>query len=325
LTTTGNALRLAVQNCEVSHARFEWLGKHLSKRIHDALRGFEPRIERVIGPSRVGKSALIKRLERLFPDSKEQGKRRVPVLVAPVMPGVSWTMLPFSVLTALGFPTLPSGAGAKSGALTAQMKKQLKKAETRVVIFEEASHLVDEGSRVSPRAAGDWIKALSEDNRITVLMFGVPRLERLFRNEQLDGRASAPLEFRPYDSRIEDERRAFAKCVEIYVEIFKKFGYPFELPGSELVGQFYLLTGGRVGILSKFMQELASRLEDEAPRSVTLKDCQEVVAAIGSGGHPDWPAFEGKEASPIALDSAHAHVLATNGMSVRVLRSEGGQ
>lgn len=65
---------------------------------------------------------------------------------------------------------------------------------------------------------------------LTILMFGVPRLERLFAsNEQLRTRASTRREFRPYDARNPQEFRDFAVCVNTYAQLFQKHGYPYLL------------------------------------------------------------------------------------------------
>ncbi|MFX6040302.1 TniB family NTP-binding protein, partial [Acinetobacter baumannii] len=81
------------------------------------------------------------------------------------------------------------------------MVTQLRLAGTRVVVFDEISHLVDEGSRVPPRASSDWLKTLTDKLNMTLILFGIPRLERLFSaNEQLRRRACPARSFLPYDA-----------------------------------------------------------------------------------------------------------------------------
>lgn len=109
--------------------------------------------------------------------------------------------------------------------------------------------------------------------------------------------------------------QAFASCVRTYADLFGEYGWPIELPLKLLVTQCYLLTGGLVGVLSKFMQELASQLRYEVPRPLTMEDCRLAAGAIQAAGHPDFPAFVRSEVSPIELTTAHAYVLETNGMT----------
>lgn len=321
--TPANALRRRIEGCELQHPAFKQLYRRLGRRIDDALQGFAPCVEGIVGPSRVGKSMLIGALARQHPETKVDGKRCVPVLVIRISPNISPTLLPTSVLEALGVP-LPLRKDT-TGVMLKRMVDQLRLAQNKVLIFEEASHLVEPGARVPPRAAGDWFKSVIDDN-FTIMLFGVPRLERLFEsNEQLRLRSAARQEFRPYDMRNPSEQMAFASCVRTYADLFVDSGWPLELPFAALVTQCYLLSGGLIGLVSRFMQELASQMAYEAPRPLTLEDCQSAARAIESAGHPDFPAFERLEAAPVELHAAHAHVLETNGMAVRrVVAPKGG-
>ena len=291
--TPAQKLRRNIEGCELQHLLFVEHFRPLRQRIEDAMDGAASRIERVMGPSRVGKTMLINALRRAFPETRVDGRRHVPVLVVPVPTPVSPLLLPSSVITALGLPVQRS---ITSGAMGNRMLDQLKLAGTRVVIFEEASHLVEPGARVPPRSAGDWFKALADSHNLTVFLFGVPRLERLFEhNEQLRMRASAPRRFLPYDSRIVEHMNAFHVCVMTYANLFSESGYPIALPAHALTYQCYLLTGGLTGVLSRFMQELASQMAYEAPRALTVDDCKAAANAIEAAGSRHFRAFTNPE------------------------------
>lgn len=308
-------LRKVIETCELQHPEFCRHADVLSGRIADAIAGYAPRIEWLVGPSRVGKTMLINMLARQYPSQRIDGKRHVPVLVVSIPPGISPTMLPSSVLSALGVP-LPQRSSSV-GVMFHRLCEQLRLAGTKVLIFEEASHLVEPGARVPPRAAGDWFKSLVDTLNVTVIMFGVPRLERLFAsNEQLRLRASARREFRPYDARNPNDFRDFAVCVKTYVSLFHEQGYPIQLPLEALVQHCYLLSGGLVGILSRFMQELACLMTHEHPRPVTFADCAMAASTVEGSGHPDYPPFNRLEVTAIELTQAHAHTLDINGMSM---------
>lgn len=320
--TPAKQLRSAIETCELPHPLFVQQLKPLRQRIEDALDGAASRIEHVVGPSRVGKSMLIQALRRNFPETKVDGRRRVPVLVVPVPTPVSPLLLPSSVLTALG---LPVQRNVTSGAMGNRMLDQLRLAGTRVVLFEEASHLVELGARVPHRAAGDWFKMLADSLNLTLLLFGVPRLERLFEhNEQLRMRASAPRWLMPYDSRIPDNLKAFHACVATYANLFRESGFPIELPARVLTYQCYLLTGGLIGVLSRFMQELSSQMAYESPRTLTFADCQAAARAIEAAGSRHLRAFERPDealadVAPAALHQAFVQVMHDNELSVPLL------
>lgn len=325
--TPAKQLRVAIESCELPHPLFLEHFKPLRQRIEDAMDGAASRIERVMGPSRVGKSMLINALRRAFPETKINGRRHVPVLVVPVPTPVSPLLLPSSVLTALGLPVQRS---ITSGAMANRMFDQLKLAGTRGVLFEEASHLVELGARVPPRAAGDWLKMFADALNLTVCLFGVPRLERLFENnEQLRMRTSAPRWLLPYDSRIPENMKTFHTCVATYANLFRESGYPIGLPAPALTYQCYLLTGGLIGVLSRFMQELASQMAYESPRPLTFVDCQAAASAIEAAGSRHFRAFANPEAmqadvAPAALHQAFVQVMNDNELAVPVIHEQSG-
>lgn len=325
--SSAKQLRVAIETCELPHPAYLEHLDPLRLCIEDALDGAASRIERVTGPSRVGKSMLINALRRAFPETKENGRRRVPVLVVPVPTPVSPTQLPSSVLEALG---LPVRLNETTGAMSKRMKEQLKLAETRVVIFEEASHLVEPGARVPPRAAGDWFKSLSESLKLTLFLFGVPRLELLFEhNPQLRMRSSTARQFLPYDSRRADDMRAFHACVATYANLFRDAGYPIGLPAAALTYQCYLLSGGLIGVLSRFMQELASQIAHTSPRTLTFADCQAAAKRVEAAGSRHFPAFANPdviqlEVAPAALHQAFVQVLHDNDLAVPVIHQPSG-
>lgn len=309
-------LRKRIEECELPHAAFAEHLTALRCRADDAMEGFAPRLECVVGPSRVGKTMLINSLLREYPETRANGVRRVPMLRVPVSPSISPMLLPMSVLKALGVP-LPQ-RGITSGVMFNRMADQLVLAGTRVTLFEEASHLVEPGARLPPRAAGDWLKSFVDTLSMTVVLIGVPRLERLFEsNEQLRLRASARREFRPYNIRIDAEKKEFANCVLTYSERFRTSGWPIDISLRLLVEHCYLLTGGLVGVLSRFMQDLAASMSRQSPRTLTLEDCVATARAMESAGHPNCPAFSRDTVTAMELNQAHAHVLDINGMPMR--------
>jgi hypothetical protein len=298
----------------------------LRQRIDDALAGFAPKIIRVPGPSGVGKSSLIATLSREYPETRIDGRRHVPVLVVNVPQSATAKLLPKSVLRALGIQV---AASMTAGAMFDLMVTQLRLACTRVVIFDEISHLVDEGSRVPPRAASDWLKTLADTRDMTLILFGIPRLERLFTaNEQLRRRACPARIFLPYDAGDAEEMSAYNSCVTNYARLFAAAGYPIDVRPRVLTQQSYLLTGGLIGVLADFMRELASLMANEAPRAITYADCQTALEGVSHAGSPHKLSFqdagiEDVDVEPAALRQAYVHVLTSNTTSVPIRKKSG--
>lgn len=324
--TPAQKLRRDIETCELPHQMFEEHLTALKHRIDDALDGFAPKIVRVPGPSGVGKSSLIAKLARDYPETRIDGRRHIPVLVVEVPQSATAKLLPKSVLLALGLQ-VPSSMTA--GAMFDLMVKQLRIAGTRAIIFDEISHLVDEGSRVPPRAASDWLKTLSDTLDMTLILFGIPRLERLFlANEQLRRRACPANVFLPYDASDALEMTAFVSCVANYARLFKDAGYPIIVSTRVMAQQSYLLTGGLIGVLADFMRELARLLAKDAPRPVTYTDCQNALKEVSHAGSPHILAFqdsfaENVNVEPAALKQAYAHVLTSNAASIPIRKNLG--
>lgn len=324
--TPAQQLRKDIETCELPHAMFQELLTTLRRRVDDALEGFSAKLVRVPGPSGVGKSSLIANLARGYPETKDEGRRHVPVLVVEVPNAATAKLLPKSVLGALGIQVRGS---MTAGAMFDQMIQQLRLARTQVIIFDEISHLVDEGSRVPPRAASDWLKALADALNITLILFGIPRLERLFTaNEQLRRRSCPAMNFRPYDATDSAEMRAYNACVANYSRLFSAAGYPIEVPPRVLTQQCYLLTGGLIGVLADFMRELANTAANDRPRAMTYADCQRACAQVSHAGSPHRPAFQDSDlndtsVAPAALKQAFVQVLKSNSGDVPVRRKSG--
>lgn len=324
--TPAQKLRRDIETCELPHPMFMQHLSALKSRIDDALAGFAPKIVRVPGPSGVGKSSLIATLSREYPEARIDGRRYVPVLVVEVPQSATAKLLPKSVLRALGIQV---PASMTAGAMFDLMVTQLRLAGTRVVIFDEISHLVDEGSRVPPRAASDWLKTLADTLNVTLILFGIPRLERLFSaNEQLRRRACPACIFLPYDASDAQEMMAYISCVTNYARLFAAAGYPINVSPRVLTQQSYLLTGGLIGVLADFMRELARLMASQAPRAITYQDCQKALEDVSHAGSPHRLAFQDSDiedvgVEPVALKQAYVHVLTSNTTSVPIRKKSG--
>ena len=310
------ALRKAIEEHELPHAFFEEHMEALLLRIEDAREGHPPSIDIVLGPSRVGKSMLLQSLARLHPAQAKDGVRRVPVLVVPVPTPATPKQLPRSVLMALGAP-IPTSM-ASNALMFERMARQLRLADTRVILFEEASHIVDVGTRLPPRAAGDWFKQLMDQLNVSVVLVGVPRLERLLEsNEQLRYRSGAVMRFNPYAWTALAEQRHFAACIRAYVKIFEQSGSRFTFEFEPLVRNTYLLSGGLIGVVSKFMSRLAYDIKSREDRDISFADCTLSASKIEAAGDRNHPAFMELDVASIKLHAAHTFVLDEAGVRFR--------
>lgn len=302
-------LRRSIETCRLYHTIYEEHYAWFKDRIDDALDGFSQRVEGLVGPSRVGKSMVLDALEQAYPSTRVEGVRQVPVLKVRVPQSITPRLFPAELLKTLQVP-IPTRVKS-AGEMIGRVCTQFQKAGTRVLLLDEASHFVDVGSRVPPRAAGDMLKDIS-DAGITLIATGIPHLERLFQsNEQLRLRSSVRRVFSPYDFSSAEHRTTFAQCVRTYTTLFEKHGWPIDMEFPLLVKNCYLLCGGLIGVLSTFMRELSIRKRGEQPRPLTLEDCRAVAERTEGTGHPLHKPFSPALLSDAELNQAYGYVLET--------------
>lgn len=140
----------------------------------------------------------------------------------------------------------------------------------RVIAIDECSHAAERGANLSARAAADHFKTIVDDTGICLILFGLPRFQRIIDgNEQLRDRSSNTVYFRPYDWQIEAEREAFAGVVFTALEAIKRAGHPVEVGFEELTPRLYGAAGGRVPVAVRILKSAILR-GGEAPLSMDL-------------------------------------------------------
>lgn len=312
-----SSLKSAIQQCELQHPHFVEQLAPLLRRIEGWLNGDTPSVEWLVGPSRAGKSMLLNSLARPFPETRENGRRVVRVLPVFLRSNLSPTQLPDEILRSLGVPLSMRG---NAGAKFQRMADQLGRAGTQVMLVDEASHVVESGAKILPSAAGDWWKVVSDERGLGIglVLTGVSRLEKLIRsNSQLKNRAAAKRTFYPYDYSVEEEREAFRSCVGSYVEMFARAGYPISISFDRFACHCYLVCAGLVGVLSKFLYQLAHDLELLPMRPVTFGDCALAASRIEPAGHPGCPGFKREDVTLVEMKQAYVFALDDAGIPTR--------
>lgn len=268
--TTGHEIRRAVETLMIEHTAFTEVLTILQRRISDTFAGFTPCFELLTGPSRCGKTEVLKAIARAYPETKIGGRRQIPLLVVYITSSTTPKDLPLAVIRALGLPS--PRHSMKVAELNNYMHTQLRLAAVRVILFDEASHLVDVGARIPPRAASDWFKDLQANALdVGIVLTGVPRLKRLPEsNEQLRNRTHKPIQLMPYRWDVVPEQKDFAGCVMAFLNEFKSRGCTLELSWDSFARHCYALSAGQVGLLASFFIELAIQIEQPQVLTQTL-------------------------------------------------------
>ena len=156
----------------------------------------EPDIVFVLGAPGTGKTWLVKRFADNYPRRVMEQLTEVPVLIVNVPHKCTVKRLCGAMLQALGSPLWDEGDEEQR---TFQLQTLLARCRVRLVILNEANHLVDRGRDKSHYVLGDWIKLLSETTGVPMALVGISRAKVLLQvNEQLADRVLKVVTIEPF-------------------------------------------------------------------------------------------------------------------------------
>ena len=296
---TGDSIRKALDTLLINHSSFASALGSLQRRVQDTLAGFPPCFEVVIGFSRCGKTELLKLIAQDYPERSENGRRYVPVLVVYITSSTTPKDLPLAVIRALRLP--PPRHSMKVGELNDYMHTQIRLARVHVILFDEASHLVEVGTKIPPRAASDWFKDVQANAKdLGIVLTGVPRLRRLpDSNEQLRNRTRKPIKLMPYRWDDREQRNSFCACANAFLSEFLSRGCELGMPFNTFVRHCYAASAGQVGLLANFFSELAMLVD--VPCLLTVEICADAAANLNLPGNKTVLPFGSDELDDISL------------------------
>lgn len=245
---TSTALPLLSQI--VRHDAFERVSAEIDLRLATRLPGTGSIIP-VFGPTRVGKSEIMRRLE----------KRAAPAHSLPPMKNVIRAKLPpqtngrdiyVAILNKLGRRPRQNEV---TTSVKARVFQGLESLNIDVVVLDEVNHIAERGSNLSPRAAADHLKAIVDETGVTLILDGLPRFQRIIdQNEQLRDRASGTILLKPYDWQESDDREAFATAADAAIVSLEGSGFPVGLEFEDFVRRLYGASGGRVPMMMRIIK-----------------------------------------------------------------------
>ncbi|MFL9890927.1 TniB family NTP-binding protein [Paraburkholderia sp. RL17-381-BIF-C] len=137
----------------------------------------------LLGESGVGKSTLLIRYVKKHPAIEHEEFTEVPVLYVALGQSPTPKILANMLLRALGDPKWHVG---KEVELTARLVFLIMQCRVRLVILDEANHLIDRGGEKTLHTAADWLKRFVDATRVSFVLAGIPRTRRLLAtNDQL--------------------------------------------------------------------------------------------------------------------------------------------
>lgn len=227
--------------------------------IHQVLRDLvegdygqsEPDILFIVGDPGTGKTWLVKRFVADYPRKEHETFTSVRVLLVSVPPKCTLKRLPGAMLQALGSPLWNVGDEEQR---SYQLRTLLQKCGVRLVILNEANHLVDRGKEKSHYLLGDWIKLTSEEVRIPFALVGIPRVKVLLGvNEQLDDRVRDVVTVEPFgvDERCKNKMSVALQAFDQMLDGIDRI----PLADAENALKFAFATAGRLRRIRRVLVE----------------------------------------------------------------------
>lgn len=204
----------------------------------------------LVGESGSGKTALLRRFCLEHPMRQEPERDVHPVLYVEVPPKTSRKALAERILAALG-ASVPSNATEIR--LTARAIDHLKEQGVRVLILDEAQHLVIPEKRRLNYEAADWVKGVANAGACAVVLAGVPDAwEAYLYNGQLRRRTFGNRRLSAFRRTDEHEWKTFRALLSAFDKLL-----PFPEPsglGDELTAlRLHRQVSGLVGRLADFL------------------------------------------------------------------------
>ncbi len=222
----------------------------------------------IVGESGVGKSWLLKKFLGIHPHVKHDDYTEIPVLYTSVPSKSSIDDLASAMLLSMGSPFWNRG---KTKDLTAQLYTLLKACRVRMIILDEVNHLVDKGGVKTHYLLADWLKLLTEEARIPIVLAGIPRATRLLEtNEQFRGRFREVVPIKPFsveDDRLMAEFQGVMKAFKgLIPELLK-----VDISGSELTHRFAFASAGRLREIRRLLVRVVELAYRNSSGQATLQ------------------------------------------------------
>lgn len=296
----------------VRHDAFERASAEIDLRLATRLPGSGSIIP-VFGPTRVGKSEIMRRLE----------KRAAPANSLIPMKNVIRAKMPAETSSRGIYAAILKELGREPGksedtnSVKSRVFRGLEALNIDVVVLHEVNHIAELGSKLPSRAAADHLKALVDETGVTLILDGLPRFQRIIdQNEQLRDRASGTILFKPYDWQASDDREAFATAADAAIVSLEGSGFQVGLEFEDFVRRIYAASGGRVPMMMRLLKTCA--LGIGKPREMGLSDLHRAAASMQQSCIPTASFFETRDPDEVDLMRSFAAIMSEAGLEFGV-------
>ncbi|QDQ82299.1 TniB family NTP-binding protein [Paraburkholderia megapolitana] len=238
----------------------------------------------LLGESGVGKSTLVKRYARQHPRIEHDEYTEVPVLYMRIGPKPTRKALAQKSLEMLGDLLWFRGTEPQ---LTARFIGLLRTCRVRLVIVDEANHLVDGTGKKTLHTAADWFKCVIDDSKISYVFVGIPRVKRLLAtNDQLRGRLREVIQIDRFSVANESAELEFRSALKNF-KICMGDLPAIDISGATITRLFAFATDGRVRDICKLLARAVELAYAQPDPGLTDKVLAEAFRTVIYSGAPD--------------------------------------
>lgn len=263
----------------------------------------------LLGPTRVGKSAVVKRLMEKSGDACSLFPMK-NIVCASLPPQVSGREIYASGLKGMGFRTRDAD---RTKVLRDRLYRAIGERDIKVIAFDEANHLIERGTNLSPRAAADHLKAIVDETGVSLILSGLPRFQQIIDgNEQLRDRANGTILLKPYDWQKDEDRDAFTGAVDAAIGSLEKSGFIVTQDFEDIVRRIYGATGGRVPMMLRLFKSCA--VSERVSKKLSLATFARAASKMQQSGIPVSSFFNDEEPDEVELHRSFASVMSEAGL-----------
>jgi len=245
----------------------------------------EPEHLTLLGESGVGKTTLLMKYRDGHPVIEHDELTEVPVLYVAIGPSPTPKALASAILRALGDPKCDMG---KEVDLTYRLILLIKLCRVRLVIMDEANHLIDRGGDKTHHVAADWLKRLVDATRVSFVLAGIPRASRLLeKNDQLRSRFREIIEIERFSVQTESAELEFRGVLGAFKKEYLHDVPALDISSATMARKFAFATDGRLRDIRRLLARAVELAYRETQPRLTDGVLAESFRAVIYRGAPD--------------------------------------
>lgn len=238
----------------------------------------------LVGESGAGKSTILKRFRDQYPPVKEYLRDRMEVVYAEVPASATRIGTMRHILVALGAPPRNRASEAE---LTGILIHHLREMGVRVLILDEAQHLVHSETGRFAYDTADWFKTLANAG-IALVIAGLPDAALAYSlNEQLERRSMGCQEIQAFGLDGGESESAWMMLLEGLVSKMPLADTSWLLKGDS-PHRLHLVTGGYLGRLADYLALIITEAGKLGVDSIDHNLLMKVEQKRRDLRDPDW-------------------------------------